>query len=578
MNTDSKSLAVSAALRAALGYYRLVAEIGRGGMASVLLALFPNGDGTSRRAVLKQLHPELAMDSDFRAMFEEEAQLATRLHHENVVETFDHYCEGDLCVLVMEFLDGQTLARVRQRARKVNRVPLSIHLRILADVLCGLHYLHELDDEDGRPLGMVHRDVTPSNVFITYDGRVKIVDFGIAKATARVAETRLGVLKGKLTYMSPEAVRGEPVDRRSDIFSVGVMLWEAVTGLGLWQDCDEVAVYRRLAAGDLPLQPSGVEIANPDLFRVAARALSVDPSQRYDSAEEMRREVERFLAQLGKTVRAPAISAYMESFFSVEREKLQQIIDEARARFPTKPVSQRRLLSNEVSKSYPALDPSEPPTTVSMPSTVSSPSTVLSSSGSTIRTTSFDVPLGVDEVPAFRPRRLPFLLTSGAALLAVGVAIVAHAPSGLRDFSFSRPQHGLVKAHSAREPAVLSAPVVEPAPASPKPIVTVALSARPIEAHFYVDDEPVEGNPVTLQRLMDARQHRIRVEAVGYVSVSRSLDFAHDLVGDFELAPQPPSPAATAHVLRAVDLPFDVPKAQARRGRRGLDREDPWGI
>jgi serine/threonine protein kinase len=135
MTTDSNSLDTSAGLRAALGYYRLVAEIGRGGMASVFLSLFPNGDGTSRKIVLKQLLPELAMDDDFRAMFEDEARVATRLHHENVVETYDVYADADLCVLVMEFLDGQTLSRIRQRARSTGNVPLALHLRVLADVL-----------------------------------------------------------------------------------------------------------------------------------------------------------------------------------------------------------------------------------------------------------------------------------------------------------------------------------------------------------------------------------------------------------------------------------------------------------
>ncbi|MET0594656.1 MAG: serine/threonine-protein kinase, partial [Polyangiaceae bacterium] len=416
MKNDSNSLAVSAGLRAALGYYRLVAEIGRGGMASVFLSLFPNGDGTSRKVVLKQLHPELAMDDDFRAMFEDEARLSTRLHHENVVETYDIYSDTDLCVLVMEFLDGQTLSRIRQRARRVSNVPLSIQLRILAEVLAGLAYVHELNDDDGRPLGIVHRDVTPSNVFVTYDGRVKVVDFGIAKASTRVAETRMGVLKGKLAYMSPEAVRGEPVDRRTDIFSVGVMLWEAACGVRMWSDHDEVAVYRRLATGDLPITPPNGAAVHPDLLRIAQRALAVDPYDRYASATEMREDIENLLANLGKVTRAPALSAYMESFFAVEREKFQAIVDEALERFPTRPISQKRLTANQLSASYPALDPSEPPTTVSTPN------------GGTFRTAAYDVPLG-DDVPEFRPGRHTLSIAASVAAVAMGVAFFAHSPS-----------------------------------------------------------------------------------------------------------------------------------------------------
>jgi serine/threonine-protein kinase len=622
MTTDSNSLAISAGLRAALGYYRLVAEIGRGGMASVFLALFPNGDGTSRKVVLKQLHPELAMDDDFRLMFEDEARLSTRLHHENVVETYDIYSDDDLCVLVMEFLDGQTLSRIRARARRVSSVPLSIHLRILAEVLAGLHYVHELADDDGRPLGIVHRDVTPSNVFVTYDGQVKVVDFGIAKATTRIAETRMGVLKGKLAYMSPEAVRGEPVDRRSDIFSVGVMLWEAATGLRLWQDHDEVAVYRRLATGDLPINPADAATANPLLMRIAHRALAVDPYQRYETAEDMRLDIEDLLMQLGRITRAPALSAYMESFFAVEREKFQAIVDDALNRFPTKPISRRRLIANELSASYPALDPSEPPTTVSTPN------------GGTFRTAAYDVPLESGDPPDFRPPRRGLALAAIAAAFAVGVAGIAHAPANFQTSWLGSMLRGssdgqTSTSHAAAPNAVVAPPNVAAAPTgaaapssagpgtsadpgaaapvgpaplgkpdapleavhrsaspntaiapgatAPKGTIAIILAARPAEAHFYLDGEPVEGNPATLHRRADDKRHRVRVEAPGYATVWKPIDFDRDVAREFELVPYAPPQGATRQarpVEPHVELPAEAPKA--KRGKRSLDRDDPW--
>jgi len=603
MNTNSNSLTVGAGLKAALGYYRLVAEIGRGGMASVFLALFPNGDGTSRKVVLKQLHAELAMDDEFRAMFEDEARLATRLHHGNVVETFDIYSDLDLCVLVMEFLDGQTLSRVRQRAQRVSSIPLSIHLRVLADVLSGLHYVHELTNGDGRPLGIVHRDVTPSNVFITYDGRVKVVDFGIAKASTRLAETRIGVLKGKLAYMSPEAVRGEPVDRRSDIFSVGVMLWEAATGRRLWQDHDEVAIYRRLATGDLPLEPPDAAVANLELFRIAKRALSVDPYQRYDNAEEMRQEIENLLVQLGKITRAAALSAYMESFFAVEREKFQQVVDDALARFPTKPIPQRRLIANELTDSYPALDPSEPPTTVASPS------------GGTFRTTSFDLPQEALEVPDFRPRRHGFVLAAASAAMAVAVAFVAHGPlenswlwSTLQRSTNSPAATTLPTASPAVvatvidadpanvRPAIVNAPSAAVAPhsnavpgvptapraavAEQKATITAVFSARPAEARFFLDGEPVQGNPVTFHRQPDDKKHRVRVEAPGYATMWRAIDLDRDITREFDLVSQAPPPTAATRMARPAEVREEPPPnvSKPRRGKRTLDREDPWGI
>jgi serine/threonine-protein kinase len=495
-------------------------------MASVFLSLFPNGDGTSRKIVLKQLHPELAMDDDFRAMFEDEARVATRLHHDNVVETYDIYSDLDLCVLVMEFLDGQTLSRIRQRARAVGNIPLSIHLRVLAEVLAGLHYVHELTDHGGKPLGIVHRDVTPSNVFITYDGRVKLVDFGIAKATTRIAETRMGVLKGKLAYMSPEAVRGEPVDRRSDIFSVGVMLWEAATGLRLWQDHDEIAVFRRLAIGDLPLCRAGAQITSPVLLLIANRALAVDPCQRYDSAEEMQHELENLLVKLGEATRAPALSTYLESSFAADREKFQKIVDKTLARSPRHPASQRRPVGNALGDSYPGLDPSEPPTTVSAPS------------GKTFRGASYDVPLEPGELPDFRPHRHGFLLGAVAAAISVGVAVVANSPASLQRSWPAPALHASPSANAIAGPLIANpAAVAKPAVSTNPPGgATLAVSANPAIASLAATAAP-------------------RPTAV-----------------DLSI-PSAPASAGTGSPLQP-----SAPAKKARRDKHAPDREDPWGL
>ena len=237
-----------------LGPYQLLLQIGRGGMADVFLALAPAEPGKARKqVVVKQLLREIVEDDDFRAMLLDEGRLATRLSHPNVVTTFSIEEAGDERFLVMEFLDGQPLSRIRRRAKQHGGVPMAVHLRVLSDVLRGVHYLHELCDEKGASLGVVHRDVTPHNIFVTYDGHVKVVDFGIAKAASRLSSTRMGVVKGKLAYLSPESVRGEAMDRRSDVFSVGVMLWEAAVGERFWADHDELSIFRRLACGDLPL-------------------------------------------------------------------------------------------------------------------------------------------------------------------------------------------------------------------------------------------------------------------------------------------------------------------------------------
>jgi serine/threonine-protein kinase len=298
--------------------YQLVAEIGRGGMADVFLAVRRRGTKLDEKVVIKQLRSDVAEDEDFKAMFIDEARLSVRLVHPNVVRTFEAGREGARCYIVMEFLDGQPLSRVRRRGRQGGKLPLDIHLRILSEVLAGLHYVHELTDSHGMPLGIVHRDVTPPNVFVSYEGDVKVVDFGIAKAATRLVETRMGVLKGKISYMAPEHARGDNVDRRSDIFSVGVMLWEAVKGRRFWQGHDELSIYRRLLADDLPELGSD-DVGHKALLPIIERALAVDMNKRYRTAAEMREAIEGALREMGSRVSRRAVSRFLRDLFERER-------------------------------------------------------------------------------------------------------------------------------------------------------------------------------------------------------------------------------------------------------------------
>jgi len=271
------------------------------------------------KLVIKQLRADVAEDEDFRAMFMDEARLAVRLVHPNVVRTFEAGKEDGRCFIAMEFLDGQPLSRVRRRGWREGKLPLDAHLRVLADVLAGLDYVHEVPDIDGTPLGIVHRDVTPPNVFVCYDGRVKVVDFGIAKAATRLAETRIGVVKGKISYMAPEHARGEPVDRRSDVFSVGVMLWEAVSGRRYWDGHEELTIYRRLLAGDLPSVGREHHVGHRAFASIFEKALAVDPAKRFRTAGEMRVAIEDALKQVGSRVDHTSVGRTVGELFERER-------------------------------------------------------------------------------------------------------------------------------------------------------------------------------------------------------------------------------------------------------------------
>lgn len=309
-----------------IGKYRLIRPIGRGGMAEIHLAVAHGPGGFAKLAVLKRIWPELASDPELVQMFLDEARLSARLLHPNIVQTFEAGHDGERYFIAMEYLDGQPLSHVLNRLRGERALPFGLRLQVLAQVLAGLHYAHELRDYDGRALGVVHRDISPHNVFVTYAGTVKLVDFGIAKTLAASHQTRPGVLKGRLAYMAPEALRVGTVDRRADIFSVGVMLWEAIAGRRLWKDMTEIAIARALMGGE-PIAPPPRTAEIPDeAYRVCARALAVKPEERYQTAAELQADLERLASQsVESNVRE--LGRVVAHEFQPERERLDSLVD-----------------------------------------------------------------------------------------------------------------------------------------------------------------------------------------------------------------------------------------------------------
>ena len=274
------------------GKYRRLAVIGHGGMADVHLAVARGPADFSKLVVLKELRPGLAQDPELRAMFQQEGRVAARMAHPNIVHTHEVGSVEGRPFIAMEFLDGQPLQRICRRVRRDTGagLPLALYLRVLVDLLAGLEHAHELCDYDGRPLGLVHRDVTPHNVIVTHEGQVKLIDFGIARGFESCADTQVGTFKGKASYCAPEQARGERVDRRADLFAVGVMLWEALTQRRMWPELDEVAIVQRLRAGEVPALPDG---AHPELRALCRRALAVAPADRPATAAELAEAIVR---------------------------------------------------------------------------------------------------------------------------------------------------------------------------------------------------------------------------------------------------------------------------------------------
>jgi serine/threonine-protein kinase len=308
--------------------YQLVMELGKGGMGIAHLAMSRGPQGFTKLLVLKIMRRELVSENDLHQMFLEEARISARLAHPNIVHVFEvDEHEGCPCI-VMEYLEGQPLSSLLTRAPE--RPPLPLHLHILSRTLAGLHAAHELRDYDGTSLRLVHRDVSPHNVFVLFDGQVKVLDFGIAKAVGSEVETRTGTPKGKIRYMAPEQLMRDPLDRRADVFSVGVLLWEAVVGRRMWTEMEEGEVTRALLNGKVPPLPADDELAQPiasELRAMCARALAADPANRYPTADAFQRDIDRYLADQDAPCTAEEVGAYLRTQFGDLRQATKKLID-----------------------------------------------------------------------------------------------------------------------------------------------------------------------------------------------------------------------------------------------------------
>jgi eukaryotic-like serine/threonine-protein kinase len=279
-----------------VGRYALYGRLAAGGMATVHLGRVMEADGTTRTVAVKRLHPQFCKDPEFVAMFIDEARLAARIKHPNVVETLDILTMGQELLLVMEYIRGECFSKLLRAARRKNLEPsIGVVGRIASGMLHGLHAAHEATDDRGEALNVVHRDISPQNVMIDANGLVKVLDFGVAKASARIQITRDGQMKGKLSYMSPEQLQGMPVDRRADVFACGVVLWEALTRRRLFVGEDASEVLRKILRDEVPPPSQWVAGLSPEVDAVVLRALSKDPEQRYQTAEELALDVEKII-------------------------------------------------------------------------------------------------------------------------------------------------------------------------------------------------------------------------------------------------------------------------------------------
>jgi serine/threonine-protein kinase len=467
------------------GNYRLVADLGQGGMADVILAIAQGPVGFNKLVVIKRLRDHLEGDPEFVNMLVDEARLAARLNHPNIVHTNEVGEIDGHFFMAMEFLEGQPLTRLKRRARRAGHdLSLDLELRILFDALGALHYAHDLCDYDGSPLGVVHRDATPSNLFVTYDGHVKVLDFGIAKATCRTTETRTGVVKGKMTYMPPEQALGHEVDRRADVYSVGVMLWEAAAGRRMWGNVDDVVILGKLIHGDIPLSPREVNPeVPPELDAICRKALAASPERRYPSAAALQADLEEFIASRRPVPYPRELSRVVNELFKRERRELSEIIESQLLKLRESPSGIQPVVVEDVAARTLTLTAGSPP------------SSTLPTSG---------------EIPRFTPNTSSHLTRIGAGLAGIAVLVAVG-----WTVSESRSQATSADAPTLPAPAAAPAPTTTEPSARPRS-VRVTLRAEPATARFVLDDRQPLENPFVGELPRDDQPHQVRVEARGY--------------------------------------------------------------
>ncbi|HEU4535250.1 MAG TPA: serine/threonine-protein kinase [Polyangiaceae bacterium] len=555
------------------GKYHRIALVGQGGMADVWLVTPTHDARASRLFALKELRAGLCQDPDFVSMFVHEAKLAMRLDHPHVVRTHGVNLDHERPYLLMEWLEGQPLQALFGRLGRKGGVPLPVQVYVLAKTLAALDYVHEFRGEGGERLDIVHRDVSPHNVFVGYDGAVKLMDFGIAKV-AGGSETQGGVVKGKVGYMAPEQLLGKPLDRRADVFSVGVMLWEALVGQRLTAGDDGAAVFsKRVQCLHEPVAQAAPD-APPELAAAADRAMRLDPAGRYPTAAAMRADLEAWLATC--PVGPAEVARVVANAFAEQRQRVRELIDQQTGalRAGLRPSAVLHL-NGGAAGDYASASGITGSRSATGRSTPGLQLSIGAGTGASVP----QPPPGLGEklgagLPRFTPAEKTII---GVFATAAAAAVLVLA---LREPGPAAPPPSL----AAQAPvAPLAAPTPTQAPfralrggaraleASAGDEVArevdLVVWAQPEGARVFIDDEPVGATPLSLRLLQDAGSHTLRVSALGFRDEERVVSFARDLSIEFSLKAQP----------RAV--PNNVVHERPRRGQRPhrtIDESDPY--
>ncbi len=508
------------------GSYTLIKRVARGGMAEVFLARQRGVEGFEREVALKRILPHLVESPEFVDMFVEEARVAARLRHPNIAHIYDFGKVDDSPFIVMEFVEGIDGAKLLDEAIR-SPLPCEHLARIAADVCAGLHHAHSLRGPDGKVLGLVHRDVSPQNVLIGLDGQVKLVDFGIAKAAARVQRTRPGVVRGKFAYMSPEQCQGRELDGRSDVFNLGIILWEWLAGTTAFHRDDPVEAGKDITSGNLtPLREHRPDVPEA-LDKIVKRALAVDRDQRYPTASAMQLELEAFLRDSHSASNAILLGQFVRARFRGDRSESKVTPAPQPAGRGTVPVGAVAAAGTQPVERAAGTQPSTRPRT----------STSKGQSKSAVE---------VDETAETKVVSNPSLLLarkSGERRVVLPTALVQKA----RPAAPGRAPWivaGVLLMVAAAGLAVLLEQRKRSRPGLPR-AASLELRSEPAGARVVVDGvQHSEVTPFVLGRL-GAGPHTVALALEGYVGVTRAVDLAAGEVRTLDIALAPAAPVVT---------------------------------
>ncbi len=528
--------------------YGTLLQLGAGGMALVHLAIDRSRKEADELVVLKSIRPDLTEDERIVTMFLDEARICMRLEHANVVETREVLRVNSLPIMVMEYLEGQSFAECINAA-----VPPLIRLHVILEILSGLDYAHGLMEPDGRPLGIIHRDITPQNVIATYDGRVKLLDFGIAKAAGQATRTETGEIKGKLRYMAPEQMIATGViDRRADIFSVGIMLWETLTQRRLWTGVSDVEVVETVLDVGVPAPSRFTSDIEPALENVCMKAVDGDPNRRYASALAMQEALANVMESLGYAATPNDLASWLQVRFAGQRSRMQAMIA---SRLKHERARNHPVRRGPGFSTLPNLEMPWPVERVVPPS-----------------------PVGAS-VPRPRPTRR-VALAAGALVAAVGIGVairpvfpdrLLHSELGVASVAEAGP------APSASEGARAARSLPLPLSTPSKTLVEVSLFAKPKSARLFLDGLEVS-NPYVAKRPADGSAHSVRAEARGYVPKSLDVVFGERPVS-LSIVLEVPAGAGAGARARKAPAPVPAPRSDERPAASGSsDCDSPFTV